>query len=60
MTPRWTVSDVVVDGASATARVKGVNELKPNRGQSTTVPVSLLARLERRGAEWRLVSMHNQ
>lgn len=60
MTPRWNVSDVVVDGTVATARVQGENVVTPKRGQASKVPVSLMARLERRGADWRLVSLTNQ
>jgi len=58
MTPNWTVSNVVVDGDVATARVQGNNVVRM-RGQNSTVPVSLRARLERRGGEWRLMALVN-
>jgi len=58
MTPNWTVSNVVIDGDVATARVQGTNVVRM-RGQNSTVPVSLRARLERRGGEWRLVALIN-
>ena len=58
MTPNWTVSNVVIDGDVATARVQGNNVVRM-RGQNSTVPVSLRARLERRGGEWRLVALIN-
>jgi len=60
MTPRWTVSDITVDGDIATARIQGTNELIERRGQPVRrEPVSLRARLERRGSDWRLVSLVN-
>jgi hypothetical protein len=43
----------------ATARVQGTNVVTTRRGQTSTVPVSLRARLERRGTEWRLVALIN-
>jgi hypothetical protein len=59
MAPNWTVSSIVVEGNVATARVTGSNLVTPSRGAPTTVPVSLRARLERRGGEWRLVALIN-
>ena len=60
MTPSWSVTDIVVTGDVATAQVRGSNVVVPGRGQTpTTVPVSLRARLERRGTEWRLVALIN-
>jgi serine/threonine-protein kinase len=58
MTPNWTVSNVVIDGDVATARIQGTNVVRM-RGQNSTVPVSLRARLERRGGEWRLIALVN-
>lgn len=58
MTPNWSVSNVVVDGDVATARVQGSNVVT-RRGQTSTVPVSLRARLERRGGEWQLMALVN-
>jgi serine/threonine protein kinase len=58
MTPNWSVSNVVVEGDVATARVQGSNVVT-RRGQTSTVPVSLRARLERRGGEWRLMALVN-
>ena len=58
MTPNWSVSNVVVEGDAATARVQGSNVVT-RRGQTSTVPVSLRARLERRGGEWRLMALVN-
>jgi hypothetical protein len=59
MTPRWVVSDVAVDGATATARIAGTNLVTTRRGQPQVVPVALRARLEKRGAEWRLIALVN-
>jgi hypothetical protein len=59
LTPRWTVSDISVDGNSATARIQGTNVVTLRRGPASEQPVALRARLERRGAEWRLVSLIN-
>jgi hypothetical protein len=59
MTPSWTVTDIVVNGDAATARVRGTNAVTSRRGPSSTVPVSLRARLERRNGEWRLVALIN-
>jgi hypothetical protein len=58
LTPRWTISDIVVDDSVATARVQGTNVVM-RRGAVSEVPVSLRARLERRGGEWRLVALVN-
>ncbi|HWP72503.1 MAG TPA: protein kinase [Gemmatimonadaceae bacterium] len=58
MTPNWTVSNVAIDGDVATARIQGTNVVRM-RGQNSTVPVSLRARLERRGGEWRLMALVN-
>ena len=58
LTPRWTVSDIVVDGGVATARVQGTNVVS-RRGTVSELPVSLRARLEKRGGEWRLVALVN-
>ncbi len=59
MTPAWTISEIAVDGDVATARVRGSNAVTTRRGQASTVPVSLRARLERRNGEWRLVALVN-
>jgi serine/threonine protein kinase len=59
MTPRWTVSDIVVDGTTATARVRGSNLVTLRRGAPSEVPVALRARLERRNGEWRLTALIN-
>ena len=59
MTPNWSVTNIVIDGDVATARVQGSNVVTTNRGVTSTVPVSLRARLERRGGEWRLVALIN-
>lgn len=59
MTPRWTVSDIVIDGTVATARIRGSNAVTGQRGAPGDVPVALRARLERRGAEWRIVALVN-
>lgn len=59
MQPRWTVSDVVVDGEVATARVVGVNAVRTPREGGSELRVALRARLERRGSEWRLVLLVN-
>lgn len=59
MTPRWTISGISIDGNTATARIGGANDVVMKRGQSSKVAVSLRARLERRGSEWRLVSLVN-
>ena len=60
MTPSWSVTDIVITGDVATARVRGSNVVVAGRGQTpSTVPVSLRASLERRGTEWRLVALIN-
>lgn len=59
MTPTWTISNVEVNGDAATARVSGSNVVTTARGTSSTVPVALRARLERRDGEWRLVALVN-
>jgi len=59
MTPSWSVTDIAITGDAATARVRGSNVVTTRRGQTSTVPVSLRARLERRGGEWRLVALVN-
>jgi hypothetical protein len=59
MTPNWSVTNIVIDGDAATARVQGSNVVTTNRGATSTVPVSLRARLERRSGEWRLVALVN-
>ena len=58
--PSWTISDIVVTGDVATARVSGSNMVVSGRGQTPTrIPVALRARLERRNNEWRLVALIN-
>lgn len=59
MIPRWTISGISIDGNTATARIDGANDVVMKRGQNSKVAVSLRARLERRGGEWRLVSLVN-
>ena len=59
MTPDWSVTDIAINGDVATARVQGSNVVTTRRGQASTVPVALRARLERRGGEWRLVALIN-
>lgn len=59
MQTRWTVSDIVVDGDAATARVTGTNQVTIARGKPSQQRVNLRARLERRGTEWRLVALAN-
>ncbi len=59
MTPNWSVTNIVIDGDVATARVQGSNVVTTDRGATSTVPVSLRARLERRSGEWRLVALVN-
>jgi hypothetical protein len=58
MRPVWSVSDVVVNGDTATARVEGSTSVHTREGTSQQ-RVSLRARLERRGTEWRLVALVN-
>jgi len=59
MRTRWTVSDVVVNGEEATARISGSNSVTQPRARPSDQPVSWRARLERRGAEWRIVALIN-
>jgi serine/threonine protein kinase len=59
MTPNWSITNIAIDGDVATARVQGSNVVTTNRGATSTVPVSLRARLERRGGDWRLVALVN-
>ncbi len=59
MRPRWSVSDVAVSGDAATARVQGSNSVSTTRAGASEQRVSLRARLERRGSEWRLVALVN-
>jgi hypothetical protein len=59
MRPRWSVSDVVVTGDAATARVQGSTSVSTTREGTSEQRVSLRARLERRGTEWRLVALVN-
>jgi hypothetical protein len=59
MRTRWTVSDVVVNGEEATARVSGSNSVTQPRARPSDQPVSWRARLERRGAEWRITALVN-
>ena len=58
--PNWSVSDIVVTGDVATARVSGVNVFVSGRGRTPErIAVALRARLERRNNEWRLVALVN-
>lgn len=59
MQTRWTVSDVLVEGDLATARVTGINVVTIARERSSQQKVNLRARLERRGTEWHLVALIN-
>ncbi|HEV8599616.1 MAG TPA: serine/threonine-protein kinase [Gemmatimonadales bacterium] len=59
MRTRWTVSEVTVGTDVATARVQGSNSVSTARAAATNQSVSLRARLERRGTEWRLVALVN-
>jgi serine/threonine-protein kinase len=59
MRTRWTVSEVTVSGEVATARIQGSNTVSSARGRPSEQRVSLRARLERRGTEWRLVGLVN-
>jgi serine/threonine-protein kinase len=59
MRPRWSVSDVAVSGDVATARVQGSTSVSTARTGASEQRVSLRARLERRGTEWRLVALVN-
>jgi hypothetical protein len=58
--PNWSVTDIVVNGDVATARVSGFNVFVSGRGQTPQrINVALRARLERRNNEWRLVALIN-
>ena len=58
--PDWSVSEIVVTGDAATARVTGINLFVAGRGQTPQrITVALRARLERRNNEWRLVALIN-
>jgi hypothetical protein len=59
MKTRWTVSDVAIEGDRATASIRGVNTAATPRDRPSEQQVSLRARLERRGAEWHLVTLAN-
>ena len=59
MQTRWTVSEVVVTGDVATARVEGSNAVTAPRERPSEQRVSWRARLERQGTEWRIVSLAN-
>jgi serine/threonine protein kinase len=59
MRTRWAVSDVVVSGDEATARVSGSNSVTQPRARASEQPVSWRARLERRGTEWRITALVN-
>jgi hypothetical protein len=57
--PEWTVTDVVINGATATLRIQGVNRVRTARTRPTVQQVSLRARLERGAGGWRLVALVN-
>jgi serine/threonine-protein kinase len=59
LAPRWTVSDIVIEGDQATASIKGsiLYTYSTPRDRPTDQPISFHARLERRGTGWRLVSL---
>jgi hypothetical protein len=57
MRTNWSVSEVALSGEVATARIQGSNTVSSARGKPTEQKVSLRARLERRGTEWRLVGL---
>lgn len=59
MRTQWAVSDVVVSGDEATARVSGSNSVTQPRARASEQPVSWRARLERRSAEWRIIALVN-
>ena len=59
MQTQWSVSDVVLEGDVATARVTGTNVVTIARERPSQQRVNLRARLERRGTEWRLVALVN-
>jgi hypothetical protein len=56
---RWSIQDVVVSSAVATARVVGTNRVTVPRGRPSEQPVNLSLRLERQGSSWRLASVAN-
>ena len=59
MRTQWSISDVTITDNEATARISGSNAITQPRLRPSDQPVSWRARLERRGAEWRLVSLGN-
>jgi transposase len=59
MRTRWTVSEIVISGDTATARVEGTNSVTAPRERPSEQRVSWRARLERRGTEWRIISLAN-
>ncbi|HSE52607.1 MAG TPA: protein kinase, partial [Gemmatimonadales bacterium] len=59
MRTRWTVSDIVISGETATARVEGSNDVTAPRERPSAQRVSWRARLERQGTEWRIISLAN-
>ncbi len=59
MRTQWTVTDVVVEGDVATARVRGSSLVTLARQPPSEQRVNLRARLERRGVEWRLTALVN-
>jgi serine/threonine-protein kinase len=59
MRTRWTVSDIVITGDTATARVEGTNAVTTPRERPSEQRVSWRARLERQGTEWRIISLAN-
>ena len=59
MRTQWTVTDVVVEGDVATARVRGISVVTLARQPASEQRVNLRARLERRGGEWRLTALVN-
>jgi len=59
MRTQWTVTDVVVEGDVATARVRGSSLVTLARQPPSEQRVNLRARLERRGSEWRLTALVN-
>jgi hypothetical protein len=56
---RWTVSEIVITGDVATARVEGSNAVTAPRERPSEQRVSWRARLERQGTEWRIISLVN-
>ena len=59
MRTRWTVSEIVITGDAATARVEGTNAVTTPRERPSEQRVSWRARLERQGTEWRIISLAN-